>query len=586
VSQPHAALPPTAIAQHTAILGKTGSGKTSTGKLLVEQAVAAGARVCVLDPIKSDWWGLVSSADGKRPGLPFHVLGGPRGHVPLHSGAGAAIAELVASGKLPLSVLDMADFEPGGQHRFFVAFAETLLKRMRGALYLVLEEAHELAPKERSGVGGHENLSIHWAKKLATAGRSKGIRLVLLTQRTQALHNALLGSCETMIVQRLTAPADQKPVLGWLKANVQDAQVRQEIESSMASLKTGTGWLCSGEARIFERVQFPRISTFDNSATPTDDAAELHVRSVDVDLDALRALVGTAVQEAEANDPRKLKARIAELERQVAAAPTARESGSFAALEAIRSEAQTLRERLTTVERDNAALEQHRDAVLETLERVKSMVGAALESAVVPTYRKITNPSAPAPVARTSPTRLALPSRPAATPAPRISKANGSGPVGEITGPQQRILDSLAWWERIGSDAPEYAAVAAMADYSVKSSSFGVPVSQVKRLGLVTARDGTLSLTPAGRQAANWPDVVTGDELRRRVLDRLEGPQRRLLEPLLEAYPNALSNEELAKRAGYSADSSSYGVPRSQLKKYGFIQYRDGQVVAREILFP
>jgi hypothetical protein len=93
-----AVIPAAALAQHVAVLGKTGSGKTSTAKLAIEQVVAGSARVCILDPIKSDWWGLTSSADGKRPGLPFHILGGPHGHVPLHEKAGKAIGELVASG--------------------------------------------------------------------------------------------------------------------------------------------------------------------------------------------------------------------------------------------------------------------------------------------------------------------------------------------------------------------------------------------------------------------------------------------------------------------------------------------------------
>lgn len=73
-------LPAEALTQHIGIVGKTGSGKTTTGKLVVEEVVPTGARVCVLDPIKSDWWGLTSSADGREPGLPFHILGG------LHSG--------------------------------------------------------------------------------------------------------------------------------------------------------------------------------------------------------------------------------------------------------------------------------------------------------------------------------------------------------------------------------------------------------------------------------------------------------------------------------------------------------------------
>ncbi|ADJ24790.1 hypothetical protein Hden_2995 [Hyphomicrobium denitrificans ATCC 51888] len=108
-------IPSAALSQHAAIIGKTGSGKTSTSKLAVEQVVAGGFRVCILDTIKSDWWGITSSADGSQPGLPFKILGGPRGHVPLHSSAGSAIGQIVGSGKLPLSILDMAERSPNSR---------------------------------------------------------------------------------------------------------------------------------------------------------------------------------------------------------------------------------------------------------------------------------------------------------------------------------------------------------------------------------------------------------------------------------------------------------------------------------------
>lgn len=124
-------IPDAALENYVAILGKIGSGKTSTEKLAIEQVVAAGFRVCVLDSTKSDWWGITSSASGKQPGLPFKILGGPHGHVPLHSSAGKVIGQLVGSGKLPLSMIDMADFEAGGLSRFFVDFAPALMRSAR-----------------------------------------------------------------------------------------------------------------------------------------------------------------------------------------------------------------------------------------------------------------------------------------------------------------------------------------------------------------------------------------------------------------------------------------------------------------------
>ena len=60
-------LPEGALAQHLAVLGKTGSGKSSVLRLLVEGLLSVGKPVCIIDP-KGDWWGLKSSSSGKSPG--------------------------------------------------------------------------------------------------------------------------------------------------------------------------------------------------------------------------------------------------------------------------------------------------------------------------------------------------------------------------------------------------------------------------------------------------------------------------------------------------------------------------------------
>ena len=81
-------IPDQAMAQHMAILGKTGSGKTYAAKGLVERLIEAGRRVCVLDPTDA-WWGLRSGTDGVRPGLPVVIFGGDHADVPITEHAGS-----------------------------------------------------------------------------------------------------------------------------------------------------------------------------------------------------------------------------------------------------------------------------------------------------------------------------------------------------------------------------------------------------------------------------------------------------------------------------------------------------------------
>jgi Helicase HerA, central domain len=361
---------------HTAIFGKTGSGKSTTARDLVEQVVPEGSRVCILDTVKSDWWGITSSADGKKPGLPFTIIGGPHAHLPLSRNMGKALGEMVATGALPLSIIDMADFGMGDPAHFFVDFAQALMRKMKGVLYLVIEEAHELAPKERTGVG-KENLGVYWAKKLATAGRTKGLRMVVLSQRVQALHNAVIGSCETVVVHRMTAPADQEPVVKWLKGNVKDKVLRASIEEAMPSLGDGQGYICSGVAKVFELVQFPLAKTFNNTVTPEDDAALQDVKTAGVDVEKLRALLGQAVAEAEANDPAVLKRRIAELERDMRKGKPAPSAAPILA----GVDPKVAREREATARREgwDKAIEEmkrsHQDYVKSVTEAVQNTLG-------------------------------------------------------------------------------------------------------------------------------------------------------------------------------------------------------------------
>lgn len=549
-------IPDAVLRQHIAVLGKTGSGKTSTAKLIAEKIAGDGGRVCVLDPIKSDWWGMTSSQDGKKAGFPFQILGGPKGHVALHPHAGAAIGEIVANGQLALSILDMAHFEMGGLQRFFIDFAPSLLRHMRGVLYLVIEEAHEFAPKERAGFG-NESMMIHFAKKLATAGRSKGIRLVIATQRTQALHNAVLGSCETMIAHRLTAPADQDPVAKWLHGNFSKERAKA-VESTLSSLRTGEAWICSGEANLCEKRQFPRITTYDNSATPTEESRDIKVTTAPVDVEKLRSIVGEAVAEAKANDPTELKRRIAELESKLrGVAPVAP-----AAPAEVREVKVPDREQIAVlVDRCHLTcleIVKVEERMEETTRRVVALRGeielAAREiksqmavmdarAVIVPQVRQMQMRSLP------------------------VEVKQGSHQIidGSITEPQQRILDVVCMLERRGL-TPNRDMIARWLDLHPNGGSYNQNLAALRGAnklngcspGPALLRESVRGL-PAGIEGALIP---------------LDGSQRRIVDVLAGSGETRFSRDHLAAALDLHPNGGSFNQNLGRLRCMGLIPER------------
>ncbi len=559
-------LPDAALSQHVAILGKTGSGKSSTAKLAVEQVVADDFRVCILDPIKSDWWGITLAANGKKAGLPFKVLGGPRGHVPLHSSAGKSLGQLVGTGKLPLSVIDMADFEPGGLQRFFSDFAPALLRNARGVVYLVIEEAHEFAPKERAGFGA-ENLAIHWAKKLATAGRSKGVRLIVATQRVQSLHNAVLGSCETVIAHRLTTPADQEPVLKWLKANT-DKDTVEKVSSSLSSLPTGTGWLCSGEAKIFEQVKFPKFWTYDNTATPTGDSDDASaIRPPEVDQDELRSIIGDAVKEAEANDPKLLKAKIAKLEKELVGKPTVAIDPAKLESEYRRGQADE-RKRWTTglngTPKDLVHVGQLIGRATESLRMLCDVKDIPANAVITKTTHATTRPEQNRIIPVTAYRSQTLP---------------GDETLGR--GGMRRILTVLA--QRPGLTNSQ---IGVRAGLSSKSGTFSTYLGKLRANGWIRDEGDRRYPTDDGISAlGSYDPLPTGQELLSHWVGELgSSGASRMLRVIADAYPNGLTNEQIGEAANVSHLSGTFSTYMGKLRSLELIEGR-GTVTASKELF-
>jgi DNA helicase HerA-like ATPase len=111
-------------------LGKTGSGKSNAAKVIVEEQLIAGERVCIIDPTGA-WWGLRLKPDGSPSPFKVVIFGGLHADVPITGDHGATVAEVVATSSTP-AIIDTRQMTVGERTRFFTDFAETLLRKNRG----------------------------------------------------------------------------------------------------------------------------------------------------------------------------------------------------------------------------------------------------------------------------------------------------------------------------------------------------------------------------------------------------------------------------------------------------------------------
>lgn len=249
--------------EHSAIIGKTGAGKTYTAKGFAEDLLREGARFCVIDPT-GVWWGLKSSADGESEGFPVVVFGGDHADVPLSEDDAETVARIVATTATPC-VLDVSAFPSlSAQKRFMTDFAEHLFQMNREALHLFVDEADAFMPQRP---GPDETVMLSRWDTIARRGRSRGFRLTLITQRPAVLNKNALSQVGTLIALKLTSPQDRKAVGDWIEGNA-DKTAGKALLASLPGMSRGEGWVWSPGHEVLERVQFQPITTWDSSRTP------------------------------------------------------------------------------------------------------------------------------------------------------------------------------------------------------------------------------------------------------------------------------------------------------------------------------
>lgn len=614
------ALPLDLVTEATAIVATRGAGKSSTSAVLVEESFAVGVQSVIFDRT-GVYWGLRSNAKGDGSGLPIYVLGGPHGDLPLEAHAGVLIADLVVDSGHSF-VLDLSDFSKSGAIKFSADFLERLYDRKarsRSTTLVVMDEAHFYAPQTpRGGFKGDAARLMGAMEDMVGLGRSRGLGVVLTTQRTQALNKAVLDLIETLLVMRMLSPRARDAVQDWIREKHEDD--REGVIATLERLPDGTAWVWSPLRGILQKVAIRRIKTFNSFATPKpgETAVEPTVRK-ELDLAALGEEMAATAEKAKENDPAELRKRLHDAQQRALTAESTlervqRDYSEASLVDAIRDAEERLRTagwlppdeqpepervevpvatiddldgiwKLVQAAKDTGAdLQGVVDALVAGLTDVATPLAQAILDATAAAEKAALPSSAP----RTPP-RMPEPDRSAAGIMADSQRHNQAAQSDGVPGPQQKILDALRWYEALRVTAPTRVQVAMIAGKSHRSGGFANLLGKLSTAGLIEyPSPGHISLTEQGRPLATNPGLPTTNEgVQRKVLARLPAPQAKLLTYLLAAWPKPVTRQQLGEATDYSPSSGGFANLLGKLSTGALIRYpQPGYVVADDVLFP
>lgn len=551
-------LPLEAVTQTFGLVGKRGVGKTHGAAVLAEEMLEHKLQVVILDPI-GVWWGLRSSADGKASGHPILVLGGEHGDLPLEAVAGKLVADFVVS-KAASVVLDLGEFSKSDQARFVTDFLERVYQRNRAPMHLVIDEADAFAP-QRLHPGAQRCFGA--VDTVVRRGRARGLGVTLVTQRSAAINKDVLTQIEVLVAFRTIAPQDRAAIEAWIEVHADRVEAKAVLQS-LASLEIGEAWVWSPAwLGKLARVRIRRRRTFDSSATPEVGKVARAPKTVaPVDVEALRGELASLATKADAEDPRRLRARIATLEREAAAKPMPTPAAPAKRVEVpVLSGADV--KRLEAVAERSHALAQ----------RVGELIGKFGPDRWTPPEH--------IPFRTTTATvNVRLPIRAHRAPAARMrvprTEPDANGAV--LDRAQRAVLIVLAQHPE-GCSLPR---IAVLTGYAPRGGGFLNALSRLRATGLLEGSNaGTMRITDAGAGALGngWDPLPSGAALVRYWLEHrsLGAAERAVFAQLVDVPAKPLTLAELAQRTGYAPKGGGFINALSRLRTIGLLEGRNSE---------
>lgn len=187
------------VGHSIALLGITGSGKTNTAAVLIEELLGHGLPMTIVD-IEGEYWGLKQQYD--------LLIAGKSEHAELLIGSenAAQLAEVSVQRGISI-ILDLSDYTQEETYDFLVAYFKRLWEiasKNKSPYQIILEEAHEWVPQ------GMNTPLKQLLTRIALRGRKRGLGIILMSQRSAKVEKDVLTQASLLFLHRVVHPIDMK----------------------------------------------------------------------------------------------------------------------------------------------------------------------------------------------------------------------------------------------------------------------------------------------------------------------------------------------------------------------------------------
>ncbi|MFB6070792.1 MAG: helicase HerA domain-containing protein [Halanaeroarchaeum sp.] len=233
------------------IFGKSGSGKSNSASVIVEELLERGFPLLIVD-IEGEYYTL------KERYEVVHIGATDKADMPLRETEAEQVVDMCLDRNRPV-IIDLSEVMDMSPAEKFVDEVVTVLfsreKEARKPFLLIVEEIHEFLPQQ----GGLDDLG-ETLIRVAKRGRKRGLGLTGMSQRPAAVDKDFITQCDWLVWHRLTWKNDTqvvKSILGSEKA--------KEVQE----LATGEAIMMTDWDEMVRRVQFRRKRTYDAADTPS-----------------------------------------------------------------------------------------------------------------------------------------------------------------------------------------------------------------------------------------------------------------------------------------------------------------------------